>query len=1390
MEPDDQQTHAANGEAEDAPTPSLDAAIPTDRLIVAGIGASAGGVEALQAFFETVPPDLGIAYVVVTHLAPEHRSHLPEILAARTAMAVAQVNGTIALEPDHVYLIPPDRHLVVAGSEISARPFEEPRGHRTPIDSFFRSYAATHGDGFGILLSGGGSDGTLGLKAVKEAGGLVLVQDPTEAEYESMPRSAIATGLADLVLPVRELAARMPDLVRSKRWLSPPDRLDGDEAALGEVMAFLRERTGHDFSQYKRTTVLRRLGRRMQVHRIREITDYLAYLRQNVEEAQALFQDLLISVTTFFRDAAAFEALAEKVIPRLFEERGDEPIRVWVPGCATGEEAYSLAILLLEEAARREARPVIQVFASDLDEGALATAREGRYPAAVEADVSDEHMERFFEREGDHVRIRRAVRDCVLFATHSLLRDPPFSRLDLVSCRNLLIYLDRDLQRQVFGIVHYALRPGGFLFLGSSETAGDGFFRALDAEHRLFQARERPAAVLPHLPSLLATPRVRVPDVKAPPERPSEAMRHRKTLEDYAPPSALVDASRRVLHLSETAGRFLQHPGGTPTADLAALVRPELQLELRAALHRAFDEGEATLSPPVAVRFDGTARRVHLVVRPRPPREGEAPLALVVFVEGGPIEEVEPTESERAGGATVRRRSEELRQTREQLQATREEADASTEELRATNEELQSINEEYRSTTEELETSKEELQSTNEELETVNNELKRNLDEVSRAASDLQNLIAASDVGTLFLDLDLRLKRFTPRVGGLFNVAESDRGRPITDFTHHLDYPAFADDARAVLRDLVPVEREVRSADGRWFLVRLRPYRTVENKIDGVVATFVDFTARREAEDALRQSEERYRLLVEGVDEYAIFMVDLDGQIASWNTGAEHLFGYPEEQIVGQALSVLFTEGGRAAGAPEDEIHAATREGAVSNERWHVRRDGSRFWTSGVMTALHAPDGTLRGYAKVLRDNTERRQVEETRRVHFQSLFESAPGLYLVLDPETYTIVTASDAYLAAVGVEREAIVGRSVFEVFPDDPDDPEADGTERLRASLARVNATSRADVMDVLRYPIRRDQGSGEFEERWWSVVTSPVFGPEGEIAYLIMRVEDVTPFIRQMQAEDREAEGHRLLERRAEHMEADIVLRAAEIQRANDELHRLNETLEERVAERTAQARALASTLTMAEQEERRRIAQVLHDDLQQLLFGVQMKLTHLADRAEGGEADALAADARQAAAWLGDAIETTRRLTVDISPPVLKGEGLRSALEWLVTQMEEVHGLHVALWAERDLPVPAEAMRVLLFQVVRELLFNVVKHAETERATVTLRDGEDLTIEVSDEGSGFDPAAVAPEPDGGFGLFSVRERLALFGGTMGIEAVPGEGARVTLHVPLAALGGPG
>lgn len=555
---------------------------------VCALGASAGGVAALKSFFANVRTDLGLAYVVVVHLAPDHPSSLSEILADQTKMPVVQIEATAKLKPNCVYVIPPNRELVIAGDDLTARPLTEARGRRSPIDMFFHSVAAARGDGIAVLLSGSGSDGTSGIRAVKEAGGVIFAQEPSEAEYAMMPENAIATGLVDFVAPIKDLTQRLAEVARSKRAILQ-EKEEDVEQQVRQIVAFVRRRTGHDFSNYKRATIMRRVARRMQVARQEGLADYYRYLQSNKSEVYELFSDLLISVTSFFRDPAAFEALAEQVIKPLFDRLdGEASIRVWVAGCATGEEAYSLGILLLEEAARRGMHPVIQIFATDIDEAALVTARDGRYPKSIEADVSDERLRHFFVPDDSFYRVKKDLRDLVLFAVHSALKDPPFIKLDLISCRNLLIYLQRELQHQLCALFHYALKPSGYVFLGSAETmdAAQALFSPVDRDARIYVALGASEKVAPVLPQLTADFHHAEPrPLQVVPREPGAGVghTHAAALERSAPPSALVDSSSKILHLSGNAGRFFRPSEGPFSADLSDPTRAESRSEALSA---------------------------------------------------------------------------------------------------------------------------------------------------------------------------------------------------------------------------------------------------------------------------------------------------------------------------------------------------------------------------------------------------------------------------------------------------------------------------------------------------------------------------------------------------------------------------------------------------------------------------------------------------------------------------------------------------------------------------------------------------------------------------------------------------------------------------------------
>lgn len=824
------------------------------------IGASAGGLKALKSLLGGLPADSGAAFVVVVHLDPTRPSELARILGDWTPMPVLAVSESMKLQANTIYVIAPNRALGISDGNITASPFTSPRGQRAPIDMFFRSISELPNAGTAIVLSGSGSDGAVGVAAVRERGGLVLAQDPDDAEFPSMPRAAIAVGV-DVVLPADRLGERIGELVHA-RTMVREDALQS-EMPLQRIFNHIKVTTGHDFSQYKRPTILRRIARRMQITQTIDLERYADRLATDPGECQLLFRDLLISVTRFFRDPAAFEALRRKVLAPLFEAgRPNTGIRIWVAACATGEEAYSLAMLLLEEAEHCGVRPPTQIFATDLDEEALAVARAGHYPSAIEADVSEARLARFFTATTEGYQVKRQLRNCIVFTAHDVLSDPPFMRLDLVSCRNMMIYLGRTLQAQACESFNYALRPGGHLFLGASETADfqDRSFEAVDREARLYRALSRPRLALPPLPRSGGMQRGLD---NAGPMRPraltAPGALHRLALEADAPPSVLIDERHRISHVSETAGRFLLQPAGAVTADAGALVRPELALDLRAALHRAFEHGERTVTLPIPVALDGSLVSVVLLVAPSI-SDSDGPAALVLFLQGG---SVDPANIELAAagdpGTASSQLRDELAATRTLLRVSREQYEEATDELRASNEELQSVNEEYRATAEELETSKEELQSINEELQTVNAELTIRLEMVSKTNNDLLNLMAATEIATIFLDSELRIKRFTPRFKDLFSVTAGDEGRFIADFSHHLNYPDLVRDAQRVLTTLDPIERLVDSIEGRHFTTRLRPYRTVDDRIEGVVVTFFDVTEKHNAEATFAQ---RQRMLI------------------------------------------------------------------------------------------------------------------------------------------------------------------------------------------------------------------------------------------------------------------------------------------------------------------------------------------------------------------------------------------------------------------------------------------------------------------------------------------------------------------------------------------------
>jgi two-component system, chemotaxis family, CheB/CheR fusion protein len=817
-------------------------------LPIVGIGASAGGVEALEHFFKSVPPENGLAFVVVTHLPPDRDSMLSEILGRASQMPVVEARDGVNVEAGHVYVLPPSAILTMHEGRLQLRRTGPADRERAPIDVFFTSLAEDQGEhAIGIVLSGGGHDGTLGLKAIKENGGLTIAQgtNVTRPRFSEMPSSAVAAGIVDLELPVETIPERIIDYVRNFGAF----RAERPDDALNTTYSLLRTRTGHDFRDYKERTFNRRVQRRMQVVQTTRLEDYAELLQRQPDEVNALFRDLLIGVTDFFRDAAAYQALEASVIPKLFQNKGaDDEVRVWVAGCSTGEEAYSIAILLREHLEKLSAPPKVQIFATDIDESAMSVARAARYPASVVKEVSPERLRRFFVQDGTY-RVVKELRDMCIFSAHSIIRDPPFSRLDLISCRNLLIYLKPALQAQIIPLFHYSLRPSGYLFLGTSENVSrhNELFVSVERKYRIFRRRDLVAR--PPLPLQQFLPQSRRA-MTSPEEGRSGLMQRSDMLrrvastivEHFAPTYVIVDESGQTLYFSTGTGKYLQPAAGPPNRDIVAMARPGLRADLRTALHRAKETGQRVVRDRVHVQINGGVHVISIAVEPV--TEGRETAYGIIFIDRSPLKVEEETSDARereAPDATVQEIERELSETKERLQSTIEELETANEEFRSSNEELLSVNEELQSTNEELETSKEELQSVNEELQTVNNELNSKIDELDRANNDLSNLFQSTQIATIFLDRDLEIRSFTPAVTRLFNLIPGDRGRPLTDIVSRIDYPDLEDDMRRVCDDGEMRERAVSVANGTGhYLARVLPYRSANDAIDGVLLTFVD----------------------------------------------------------------------------------------------------------------------------------------------------------------------------------------------------------------------------------------------------------------------------------------------------------------------------------------------------------------------------------------------------------------------------------------------------------------------------------------------------------------------------------------------------------------------
>jgi two-component system CheB/CheR fusion protein len=953
------------------------------RFPVVGIGASAGGLAAFEAFFSGMPAngDPGMAFVLVQHLAPDHKSILNDIVKRYTRMQVFEVTDGIHVEPNCIYIIPPNRDMAFLNGALHLLEPTNARGQRLPIDFFFRSLAQDQRElAICVVLSGTGSDGTLGVRAIKGNGGMAMAQSPGSTEFDGMPCSAIATGLVDNVLLPQDMPAQLIAFTAHFLGTSPHSgavAAPASENELNKIFVLVRAQTGHDFSLYKQGTTARRIERRMAVNHIETIDVYVKYLQRNPSEVEALFRDLLIGVTNFFRDPEAIRALEELAIPKLFANKpAGGVVRVWTAGCSSGEESYSIAILLVERMEALKQNYTLQVFATDIDNQAIATARAGIYPAGIAADIAPQRLARFFiaEPDGGAYRIHKSIRDILVFSEQDVIKDPPFSKIDLISCRNLMIYMGVELQKKLLPLFHYALNPDGFLYLGTSETVGnfENLFTTIDRQSKLFQRKEdfyggqRTAQGLVLPPLTKGNVKFhRAAGKTAFPVNPSlQALTEQAILQQVAASGALVNSRGDILYLHGRTGMYLEPaPGETGINNILKMAREGLRHELVTALHKVVLTKETVRRPGLSVKTNSHCTTVNLSIGPIAHYSAaatESALYLVV------LEDAPPVDMTRIGQSSVNSDlppdvdkriaalQQELRAGKEYLQSTQEELEASNEELQSGNEELQAANEE-------LETSKEELQSVNEELSTVNTELQTRVADLSRANNDMNNLLAGTDIGTVFLDHALRILRFTPAAGAIINLMQSDVGRPISHIASKLaDYNRLAEDAQAVLDTLKPKAVDVKTTSGQWYTMRIQPYRTLDNVIEGAVVTFVDITDILQTRESLRLANiELLRMAVVVRDAHdAITVQDMDGRILAWNQSAVRIYGWSEAEALAMNVRDRIPKGLRE----EEMARLRLLDNAVILEPYFTRRltkDGSIVEVFIISTALVAKTGAI-----------------------------------------------------------------------------------------------------------------------------------------------------------------------------------------------------------------------------------------------------------------------------------------------------------------------------------------------------------------------------------------------------------------------------------------------
>lgn len=964
---------------------------------VVGIGASAGGLEALKSLISEIPDNLDedIAFVVIQHLDPDHESVLDSLLGKNTEMETLKIKDDMKIEPNHVYVNPPQKKIGISDLRFKTSKVEDNNTPKLPIDHFFRSLAKDLGKkAISVVLSGTGSDGSTGLKEIKDAGGMTIAQKVEEAEYKGMPQSAINTGLVDYVLPLKEIPHKILNYIRHP-YIDSPQQADIKRDQFREnaprIFKIIRQQMDHDFSNYKKSTMKRRISRRIAVNQIENINEYYKYLKNNQKEVKNLFKDLLISVTNFFREPEVFESLQKEVLPDLLENhKNDSNLRIWVPGCSTGEEAYSIGMLLTEIGEDQGINPNIQIFATDLNQESIEFARKGIYPESIAQDISQKRLKRFFGKKGDKYKISNEIQEMVIFAKQNLIKDPPLSRMDLISCRNLLIYMNQDLQKKVIPMFHRMLKKNGVLVLGSSESIGDftNLFKAVDKKKSIYRQKKAPEKDLeknfgfPTLESEVTRP---IQDrVQSNKELNIQKLAEEVMLEKYTHPGVLIDENYDILYFHSNTEKYLSPPKGDPSLNILEMARDKLRYKLTAASQEAKKKEETVIRKDVEVRYKNEINTIDLIVEPVSNLKDSMNLQMIIFREktetrepkdpGEKLEINEDTEKMEENQG-VKALEKELKSTKEDFQSTIEELETSNEELKSRNEELKATNEEFRSTNEELKTAREEAESTNEELTTVNQELEEKIKELSKEKNDMRNLLENIEIAIIFLDKNLQLRRFTPEATQIFNVIDSDIGRPLTDINSNIvDYENMNKDLNKVIDTLQKKSKEIRTESGDWYNMEILPYRTTENIVDGLVITFKDITKIK-----LRRLKRLRRLATVLEDSNdAITVQDLEGNIQEWNKGAKKMYGYSEKEAKKLNIRDIVPEKYQ-----QKELKLIERvksgEQIESFKTKRETKDGQVLDIWVTITKLMNEEGDIYAVATTERDLNEIKRIKETQ---------------------------------------------------------------------------------------------------------------------------------------------------------------------------------------------------------------------------------------------------------------------------------------------------------------------------------------------------------------------------------------------------------------------------